>query len=378
MSKVVLLFIAVMLMLTASSCKEPAQMISIEKRPKEISLAVIIPQTGPDAGIGLSARQGIEYAVDEINSIGGIKGTLLKAEFLDDSGEPGLTGRHVNSQGERSQVVAIIGGFEDNTAFAGGLHANRKKILFLTPAAGATGIVEMGPYVFRNRVSYSVNTSKIAEFLFTMEGKRNFAILHPNDNYGISVAEIFTRRVKELGGTIVARESYSAKSYEFFEAINKIKNTNPQVIFTPCYASELLGIAQIVYQSGTKATLAGIESWSDNGQLREGLDYLEGAIYTTSFYLDKQSKNVREFVNGYKKRYGLAPDSMAAHCVDAVRILAQCMYAVGFEREALKNELQNIRNFPGLTGLTAFNNSRDAEKQILFLAVDYGKIEKLQ
>ncbi len=346
--------------------------------PKELAIGVVLPETGQYAELGKSARQGIEFAVNEINKIGGIRGIVLKVIFIDDNSQPVKSALAVSSLAEQPDIIAIIGGLTDELAFAGGVQANRRKIVFITPFAGAIGIPELGPYVYRNRMNYSISAARLAEYLFQREGKRHYAIMYPFNEYGGNMAEVFARRIRELGGIVVGKESYTVDTYSFSTAISRLRGNNLQVLFVPCYASELSGIAEQLYQNGIMTTLTGVDSWTKDGKVSRGIGFLEGAIYTSSFYVDNHSQNVREFVQKYKQKFGATPDTIAAHCVDTVRLLVQCIYAGGFNREAIKSELLRIKNYPGLTGKTTFGGNRDAEKQLLFLTVNGGKIEKIQ
>ncbi|MDD5131699.1 MAG: ABC transporter substrate-binding protein [bacterium] len=367
--------LASILILTGCQGKEKS---NIAFGPKELAIGIVLPETGQYAEIGRNAKQGIEFAIDEINRIGGVRGTVIKAVFIDDNSQPAKTAQAVSDLAEHNEVIAIIGGMTDELAFAGAIQANRRKLVFITPAAGAIGIPEIGPYIFRNRINYSVNAARLIEYLFQIEGKRTFGIIYPFNEYGVNMAEIAARRIRELGGILAGKESYTVDVYNFNSTIAKIGNRDLQVLFLPCYATELPGIAQQVYQSGLRTMLAGVNSWTNDGKVSRGSEFLEGAVYTTSFYVDSHNQNVMGFVQQYKQKFGATPDSLAAHCVDTVRLLAQCVYAGGFNRENIKNELQRIKDFPGLTGKTTFGNNRDAEKQLLFLTVNGGKIDKIQ
>ncbi|MBI5555913.1 MAG: ABC transporter substrate-binding protein [Elusimicrobia bacterium] len=365
------------LILVLAGCQSKVNSVTVFG-PKELAIGVVLPKTGQHAELGKSARQGIEFAVDELNKIGGIRGIALKATFIDDNSQPVKSAQAVSSLAEQPDIVAVIGGLTDELAFAGGIQANRRKIVFITPAAGAIGIPELGPYVYRNKMNYSINAARLAEYLFQIEGKRSYAIMYPFNEYGVNMAEIFARRIKELGGVVAGKESYTVNTYSFNSTIARISSRELQVLFVPCYASELPGIAEQLYQNGVMTMLAGVDSWTKDGKVSQGIGFLEGAIYTSSFYIDSHSRNVVEFVQQYKQKFGETPDTIAAHCVDTVRLLAQCIYAGGFNREAIKNELLLIKNYPGLTGKTTFGGNREAEKQLLFLTVERGEIEKIQ
>lgn len=365
------------LILVLAGCQSKVNSVTVFG-PKELAIGVVLPETGQYAELGKSARQGIEFAVDEINKIGGVRGIVLKATFIDDNSQPVKSALAVSSLAEKPDLIAVIGGLTDELAFAGGIQANRRKIVFITPSAGAIGIPDLGPYVYRNRMNYSISAARLADYLFQIEGKRSYAIMYPFNEYGANMAEIFARRIKELGGVVTSKESYTVNTYSFNSTIARLSSGELQVLFVPCYAAELPGIAEQLYQNGVMPMLAGVDSWTKDGKVSQGIGYLEGAIYTSSFFVDNHSQNVMNFVQKYKQKFGRTPDTITAHCVDTVRLLAQCIYAGGFNREAIKNELLRIKDFPGLTGKTTFGGSRDAEKQLLFLTVNAGEIEKIQ
>lgn len=60
----------------------------VKKEEKEIKIGAILPLTGDAALYGKSIKKGIDLAVDQINSKGGIKGSKVSVIFEDSKAVP--------------------------------------------------------------------------------------------------------------------------------------------------------------------------------------------------------------------------------------------------------------------------------------------------
>ncbi len=53
-----------------------------------IKIGVTLSETGPGAGFGIANRDGMQMAVDEINSLGGINGRPIELIIVDNESNP--------------------------------------------------------------------------------------------------------------------------------------------------------------------------------------------------------------------------------------------------------------------------------------------------
>src|SRR3954453_19357605 len=77
--------------------------------PAEIGLGVIAPVTGSKAEQGAQFTEGAKVAIDEINAAGGINGSKLQLEILDDQGQPNEAVAAAQRLASNSDVYAVIG-----------------------------------------------------------------------------------------------------------------------------------------------------------------------------------------------------------------------------------------------------------------------------
>jgi ABC-type branched-subunit amino acid transport system substrate-binding protein len=107
-------------------------------------------------------------------------------------------------------------------------------------------------------------------------------------------------------------------------------------------------------------------------------EYVQDAIMADVFYAEDSEKNVKEFIMSFEEFYGQSPGFIEALAYDAAMIAFQAASNPRVEsRKDLKNELQNLRNFEGVTGLTSLKENGDAVKKLYLLQVEDNKFVEL-
>jgi len=153
-----------------------------------IALGMSTVLTGPNAHIGLNAREGVLAAIEEVNRNGGIKGRTLRLISLDDGYEPARTGPNIRRLIEEDGALAIVGNVGTPTAVTAIPIARDSKTPFFGALTGA-GVLRTNPpdrYVINYRASYAEETSAMVEALVRQLGLRpeEIAFFTQRDAYG--------------------------------------------------------------------------------------------------------------------------------------------------------------------------------------------------
>jgi branched-chain amino acid transport system substrate-binding protein len=102
---------------------------------------------------------------------------------------------------------------------------------------------------------------------------------------------------------------------------------------------------------------------------------MEGTYYSTHFATENTGQASRAFVAAYQARHGAVPNGLSALTYDAVKLAADAMTRAGTtEPAALRAALAATKDFPGVTGRTTINASRDADKEAAIITVKDGKL----
>jgi branched-chain amino acid transport system substrate-binding protein len=179
---------------------------------------------------------------------------------------------------------------------------------------------------------------------------------------------------KELGGEIVADESYNKGAVDFRAQLTSIKAKGPQAIFVPGYYTDVGLLSKQARELGLNVPLMGGDGWDSEKLYEIGGQALDGSFFSNHYSVDDPSPRIRAFVEAYKTKFaGQVPDSLAAQGYDAMKILADAMgRAPSLEGPALREALAATKNFDGVTGNINIDANRNALKPAVVLKVAPG------
>ncbi len=80
------------------------------------------------------------------------------------------------------------------------------------------------------------------------------------------------------------------------------------------------------------------------------------------------------FVMEYQNRCGAEPDVYAAHAYDAVGILAKTIAEFGPRPDDIRRGFQELRNYPGVSGATTFDENGDVVQPYQMCIIAGGRV----
>ena len=100
---------------------------------------------------------------------------------------------------------------------------------------------------------------------------------------------------------------------------------------------------------------------------------------TDGFFAQSTSRRVRDFIRSFEDTYGQRPGFIEATTFDTAMILFDIVTRPDIRsRVAIRNELFNLRDFQGVTGLTSFDVSGEAKKQLSLLRIKGNRFLELE
>ncbi len=335
---------------------------------QDITIAGILPQTGPSAAVGLQERQGVQFAIDEINAAGGIRGHKVRIGFDDNQGKPDQSVLAFNREVDLNKVPVIITGFSVPSLAMAPL-ATRKKVLMLNPAAQSNSLGTASPYLFNTMPLTRNETEVMASFVAHKLNKKTAAIIYENNAPGIDGRNDFTKYFTQFGGKIVSDDPVPPGDTNFRPMVLKAASYHPDVVFLNIVSGDTLPqFNEQVTQQGnfppivgnTFATpamgLPGSEGWYYTA-IRGTLDPKIEQAMKDKYNLNEVSVYMREYYNTTKNVFGV----VAASLIDANKPLTG---------ENFRNELLRIKTFDGIAKFTF--NGNTAVRNIDIMQVQNG------
>ncbi|MBN8469636.1 ABC transporter substrate-binding protein [Corallococcus exiguus] len=331
--------------------------------------------TGSEATFGISARNGIDLALQEANAAGGVRGQKLVVRVYDSQGRPEEGAQAATRLIAQDKVVALLGEAASSVSMAMADKAQAGKVPMITPTSTSPEVTKKGDYIFRVCFIDPFQGLVMAKFARENLKLSKVAVLTDNKSaFSVGLAEVFNQKFKEFGGTIVGNESYSKGDTDFRAQLTSIKNLKPEAVFVPGYYTDVGIIARQAREVGLRVPLLGGDGWDSDKLYELGGSALEGSYFSNHYSPDNPDPVVQNFLKTYKAAYGSVPDSVAVLAYDAARLLVDAMKrAPDTSGPALRDAIASTKDFPGVAGTINLDANRDAVKQAVVMKVEGGK-----
>ena len=215
-----------------------------------IKIGLSGPFTGGSSSMGVSMRDGVKLAVDEINKAGGVMGRKIALVERDDEAKNELGVQIAQELVNKENVVASVGFINTGVALAAQRFFQEAEIpVFNNVATGSVIAKQFMPpehkanYIFRNAANDTIQSAMIANEAVKRQGFKKPAILADSTNYGQLGKTDLTTALAKSGVTPVATEKFNIGDTDMTSQLLKAKEAGADVILTYAIGPELAQIA---------------------------------------------------------------------------------------------------------------------------------------
>lgn len=353
---------------------------STDSNSTEIRIGEYGSLTGTTATFGISTKNGIDMAVDEINKAGGLLGKKVRIIVEDDQGKPEEAQTVVTKLINKDQVIAVLGEVASSRTMAAAPVAQQNGIPMITPSSTNPKVTQIGDYIFRVCFLDSFQGLVIAKFVSNTLKVKDVALLRDIKNdYSVGLGDFFAQNFKSMGGNIVANESYSEGDTDFSAQLTAIKAKNPQAVIVPGYYTEVGLIVRQARNLGLNVPFVGGDGWDSPKLVEIGGQALEGSYYANHLAVSDPDPAIQKFVSEYKSRYSAIPDALAGLAYDAANILFDAIKRANTTDGAkVRDAIASTKDFAGVTGIISIDKDRNAVKPAVILQVKNGQLQKVE
>lgn len=350
-----------------------AALFGCAKKPpeaKEIRIGAVLPLTGQSAQYGKWIQEGLEIARGEINTAQSINGKKLEIIYEDDQANPTIAANAMLKLVNTDRVPVVFGSWASSCALAQAPIAERTHTVLLAEAISPK-LREAGDYVFRIQPDARYYLRALVPFAFHDLDIRRISILHINNDFGVDQANVFRQEFEKMGGIVLSDEAFEQGGSDFKTDLTKLNARNPQAIFCPAY-TEIAIILKQARELGMEQQFLGSVPFENPDILRTAGNAAEGVVYPHHFDPESSEVLVKEYQKKYTAKYGRKSEGFAALAYDGMHIISFVMRKCGEDPSTIKNELYRIKDFPGVTGSTSFDECGDVVKPIIIKTVRSG------
>lgn len=322
----------------------------------DITIGATVPITGPLSLTGKQYHNALQMAEKDINAAGGINGRKIKIVFEDTQASNGTA---VNAFMKLAQEVKPTFYFLSSYSTQNlAVSPEVKKVAVPSMyAGGADVIAEAGnEWMFRVRPADVVSARGMVEAAQLLKAKKPGIIFIQND-FGQGGAQVAAKQLEALNTPIVGMEAYGQNDKDFSAQILSLRSKGADVILLFNYPQDgalflrqakMLGL-KIPLVTSSSALVPAVMQLISPAEL-------ENVWGVVDAHMDASvSDRMRDFIERYKKQFGIDPDPYGLAYYDGALIMAEGMRQVGLEPKALRDWLTKLRGWQGIGHVYSFD-----------------------
>lgn len=318
-----------------------------------IKIGVDGPFTGGSSSMGVSMRDGVRLAADEINKSGGVLGRKLQLIERDDEAKNERGVQIAQELISKEKVTAVVGYINTGVSLASTRFFQEAKIPVMNNVSTGSIVTKQFPdqadnYIFRNSANDSIQAPMIVEEAITRRGFKKVAILADSTNYGQLGREDLEKALTAKGIKPVAVEKFNIKDVDMTAQLLKAKAAGAEAILTYGIGPELAQIANGMTKLGWKVPMVGSWTLSMANYIDNAGPGGEGARMPQTFIQQPDTPKRKAFIDAYLKTFKPKNNRIdspvsAAQGYDSVYLLvAAIKQANSTDGPKIKDALENL------------------------------------
>jgi branched-chain amino acid transport system substrate-binding protein len=304
-----------------------------------IKIGVQGPFTGGSSSMGVSMRDGVRLATEEINKAGGVLGRKLVLVERDDEAKNERGVQIAQELINKEKVAATVGYINTGVALASQRFYQEAKIPVMNNVATGSLITHQFDdqpenYIFRNAAHDSIQAPMVVEEAITRRGYKKVAILADSTNYGQLGREDLEKALALKGIKPVAVEKFNIKDVDMTPQLLKAKEAGAEAVLTYGIGPELAQIANGMTKLGWKVPMIGSWTLSMANFIDNAGPGGEGARMPQTFIQEPTTPKRQSFIINYLKTFNpknarIDSPVSAAQGYDSVYLLAAAIKQAG-------------------------------------------------
>jgi branched-chain amino acid transport system substrate-binding protein len=297
-----------------------------------IKIGVSGPFTGGSSSMGVSMRDGVRLAVEEINKAGGVIGRQIQIIERDDEAKNERGVQIAQELINKEKVTATVGFINTGVALASQRFYQEAKIPVMNNVATGSIITRQFDdqpenYIFRNAAHDSIQAPMIVEEAITRRKFKKVAILADSTNYGQLGRSDLEKALELKGIKAVAVEKFNVKDVDMTAQLLKAKEAGAEVVLTYAIGPELAQIANGMTKLGWKVPMIGSWTLSMANFIDNAGPGGEGARMPQTFIQQPTTPKRQSFIINYLRTFNpknarIDSPVSAAQGYDSVYLLA--------------------------------------------------------
>ena len=227
-------------------------------------------------------------------------------------------------------------------------------IPIISPTATDDDLTSISDNFFQANPSFSKRGRIMAQYVYFVENKRNISILNAIEGYSPSLASTFAAEFERLGGQILARETYSSKSFQLEVPVSRIAADSLELegIYIPLADKiDAPAILSQLVQHELNLTIYGNQDWLIAKGFETSTELSNKITFSSDYFIEFDSDDFQIFNERFANVTGKDVNRNVLYGYDTAKYLLTAMRNINNNRINIRNKM-----ISGLTSAGFHNN----------------------
>ncbi|MCS6768981.1 MAG: ABC transporter substrate-binding protein [Candidatus Caldarchaeum sp.] len=197
----------------------------------EVKIGALVPLTGPFAVYGAYTLDGMRFAVDEINSRGGVLGARIVLVEADEKNDAKEAVAIFKRMAELDKVTAVVGTISSGIGAVLTAEAEQAKVpLFLVAAGSHTILTKDSRFTFRTCLPPAPTNGELLANFVRDKGYRKVGVIIASYEWGFAIKEVLDKRLRQIPNVQFQIEETPLGETDFTTVLRKLQPLQPDVM----------------------------------------------------------------------------------------------------------------------------------------------------
>ena len=327
--------------------------------------------------LGVMMLRGAKLAVEEVNATGGYRGTDVPFEIMvhNDNGLWGASGSEIIDMAYNEGCWAVLGTIDGANSHIAIRVCLKVEIPIMNCGDTDPTFIETNiPWVFRCISDDRQQSYLLVDYLYRKLGYTRVAVIRASNRYGRFGVREVRDGSRRLGHPLLIEMAYQVGAEDFSLQLERIKALNPEAVVHWGDAPDGALILKQMRAMGMEQPFFGCDRHVCDEFLELAGGDAEGIICAYPWNPDRPAPLLGAFRERFRVRFGVEPDTYAAHAYDGMNMLIWAIQKAGLNRARMRDVLAyRTVPFPGVTGEIPLSACLDDLGEVFLARVEGGR-----
>jgi len=327
--------------------------------------------------LGIAMFRGAQLAIEQANQRGGYRNRGIPFELVisNDNGLWGASGNEIIKMAYKDKVWAILGTIDGANSHIAIRVALKAEIAMMNSGDTDPTFIETNiPWVFRCIGDDRQMGYLLVDYLYRQLKYTRIGIIRASNRYGrFGVREVLDGS-RRLGCPVILEMAYQVGADDFSLQLQRLKDSNIEAIVHWGDAVDGAVILNQMRVAGMDQPYFACDRCVSDEFLEIAGDNAEGVVCGYPWDPMREDPDLAAFHTTYRERFGIEPDTYAAHAHDGMNMLIWAIQHAGLNRAKIRDVLAHRATaYKGVTGVIPLSACLDDLGEVFLARVENGK-----